>query len=201
MKFGDKFTINILKGATFTIWGGLGTFVCIEIANNIAKSYHHSDSWDALAFTGSIIGGAITLIGIRITILNQRKEEFLKNFPERLVNADDIFDKVSELSGNMWEDNSDEIEEEKRVIQVLDEFIESENQIKKQAIVVSIEFYHVIKTLFDSVKWLRSKLELKFYDQLEKSDFRNKFISELGDLRIKLVILKAKMEADHDNSK
>ena len=48
-------------------------------------------NWDPLAFLGAIIGGFITLIGVRITIRNQYKSDFIREHPKKLKNGSDVF--------------------------------------------------------------------------------------------------------------
>lgn len=40
--------------------------------------------WDFLAFIGSIIGGLLTLLGVRITIREQRNDQFLKEVSQKV---------------------------------------------------------------------------------------------------------------------
>ncbi|MNC35755.1 hypothetical protein D3C75_842490 [compost metagenome] len=50
--------------------------------------------WDALAFVGSIIGGVIggyvTLLGVKLTLSNQYRSEYLKEYPLKQKYSNDI---------------------------------------------------------------------------------------------------------------
>jgi len=56
--------------------------------------------WDFLAFIGAIIGGGLTLAGVQMTLANQRRTEFLKEYPEKRKLADDLLNYlIDELYG------------------------------------------------------------------------------------------------------
>lgn len=43
-----------------------------------------------ISFFGAVIGGALTLVGVRQTLQSQFKREFLNSYPEKFMFADEI---------------------------------------------------------------------------------------------------------------
>jgi hypothetical protein len=52
-------------------------------------------NWDVLSFSGSIIGGIITLVGVRWTLKNQYRTEFLQQYPERKKSIDEVYGRLN----------------------------------------------------------------------------------------------------------
>jgi hypothetical protein len=50
-----------------------------------------------LGFTGAIIGGSLTLIGVKWSISRQDEEKFRDEFPNKIVNLDTLIDTLSDL--------------------------------------------------------------------------------------------------------
>lgn len=69
----------------------------VLLATDLIASYFNKTQWDSLAFTGALVGGAMTLLGVKITILNQSKSEFLDSFPLKIMDTDDIAEMLNNI--------------------------------------------------------------------------------------------------------
>src|SRR5690242_18898308 len=72
--------------------------VIILFSNWIAHIYDKESTWDSLAFTGSLLGGAITLIGVKIAINNQRLTDYLNAYPLKRKIMDDILEEYWKIA-------------------------------------------------------------------------------------------------------
>lgn len=128
----------LMIGAGFMFFAIALTLLSILFNEDWAKR------WDVLAFLGSIIGGLLTLFGVRVALDNQRKDDFINRFPERLLCIDnimqEIYDRQHEIGLGLIEKSIHE------TMNAVYEFLQREEEIKKKSIIAGADVYdHVLK--------------------------------------------------------
>jgi hypothetical protein len=96
----SKWPKTVIDWAHLVVMCGSGALVFLFLIVAVQTVFLGSDfkAWDFLAFMGSIIGGVITLAGVRITVNNQRNEDFLRTFAERLLSFDNVISNLHDLN-------------------------------------------------------------------------------------------------------
>lgn len=104
-----------------------------------------------IAFFGAIIGGFITLVGVRITINENQKINFKNRIPEKVINAEKIRKLYNQMHG-LYFLNDKEIEKvnphlaKEKIIRLY-----KENDIDSIALSVSPEAYKDAKCVRDTI--------------------------------------------------
>jgi hypothetical protein len=89
---------------------GLLLFVSILLVSDlISNIFKLNPSWDVLAFSGAIIGGGLTLVGVRYTLKEQARKDFIQAAPMKIRYIDKTIKKMSELRNKVYEDKVSEI--------------------------------------------------------------------------------------------
>ncbi|WP_134705104.1 hypothetical protein [Ammoniphilus sp. YIM 78166] len=125
---------------------------------------------DYLAFLGAIIGGALTLVGVKITLKNQGRSEFLRSFPERVKSADDIALRLAGVLNILC----DAVYQPKYydIAPTLSDVLKDSDELMIKAATVNVECYTVIRNFLTiSENWLNILYE-------------EKTTNEMGELRV-----------------
>lgn len=137
---------NVFK--TFVYLQLLITFLLL-LALFIKLFSNMSDNWDVLAFCGSIIGGAITWAGVKLTIKEQKskdKAEDLKSQIKALMPAVNELSFIAELSAYALIKSDESNETIRYKIVYIERFIVALNKILPDFIgVVDFSFVRIIE--------------------------------------------------------
>ncbi|CDN44862.1 hypothetical protein [Paenibacillus sp. P22] len=145
-----------------------------------------------MSFTGSIIGGFVTLFGIRYTIKHQRKDDFIRSFPDRLVNADKIISEAYQLEEKLKE--LFDARKYKHYGVALHSFLKKEDILKRESAVVGVDYYNNLSYIFSLGKTIYE--EISSYDIEDQELFTkcNYYINYLNAVNEKLYELKLGLE-------
>ncbi|QJC50905.1 hypothetical protein HGI30_04575 [Paenibacillus albicereus] len=117
---------------------------------NLPSSHVAGETSDWISFYGSylggLIGGFITLIGVRQTIIHSNRTLFIQYFPKKDVALRGIIIEVKKLM-----DKINEIENKDGVFSCLNEFSLKEIELKEKAIIVNPTTYKIIDNLFNFI--------------------------------------------------
>jgi hypothetical protein len=108
------------------------------------------------AIIGGVISGVITLLGVRLTIENQERKEFINSYPQKKINGDIIQDAIVEFIRDMKSfDLTKEVDKMNAVHRVGRFKNETESLLEKSAI-ISGQVYQNIRYLSEHLdSWVR----------------------------------------------
>jgi predicted PurR-regulated permease PerM len=143
VQFIKKCWNDIRKVCYFTALALIAAVCLLYATNELARIFGKENQWDSLAFVGAVVGGALTLIGVRITIINQAESEFFKRLPNKRRSSDNIIvetDRVVFLLNTLdvweqWGNNFDTF------IKRLEDFIARSSDLLEYAAEVSEQTY------------------------------------------------------------
>jgi uncharacterized membrane protein YgaE (UPF0421/DUF939 family) len=139
--------LKIVKYLFLLVLGLMGTGLILFLSSYVAD-YFGKDQWDSLAFTGAIVGGSITLIGVRIAIRNQDKSEFLNSYPLKMKQADDIAQDISEML-RVVKDFTEE--RPTHIIDNIRSFIKNKDELMLKAANVNHDFYRTTRHFYEYI--------------------------------------------------
>jgi hypothetical protein len=153
LKFWDKFKLKYL---IYVIWG-LGIILVLLIFPiiynkifNIPSKNVAGETSDWISFYGSylggLFGGLLTLIGVRLTISHNNKQQFIKDFPQKDIALRDIITEIKKLMERIKE-----CKNEKELLSCLFEFSSKEIELKEKAIMAGPTTYKILDKLFEFV--------------------------------------------------
>jgi hypothetical protein len=180
----DKKTVNELLLSV----GGLMVFIPILINIlmfiNILPVSGDENSWIATlgtfwgAIIGGVISGAITLMGVRQTILFQSKKDRFEKLPELIVNSWKVYKKIIFIEGlRLAINDNPEIND----IKIIDDFYnENEELLTELSARIDPRFYHIVNIFFTHVSdyaGFKKKEKLKEWFELT-----SEYSDQLADL-------------------
>ncbi|NOU95609.1 hypothetical protein GC093_20590 [Paenibacillus sp. LMG 31456] len=143
--------------------------------------------WDPLAFLGAIIGGFITLVGVRMTINNQYKMDFINKHPLKLKNCEDVFKSIDEALESVYYDL--EVKDFYRLGVTFTNLLRRTDELNTKAASVSpLVYYKTTTILYHFEKWnsfLMGKSE-KVLLQRELVELINAEIKQVNLLSIEI---------------
>ncbi len=99
-----------------------------------------------IAFIGAIIGGSITLIGVKMTIENEKRRDEIRSIPSKIRAVNDLLDKIKSVNKVMrvinYENKTDEI------LQVLGD----PSELMEKALCINFKIYEETKLLYSIIK-------------------------------------------------
>ncbi|RAT95949.1 hypothetical protein [Brevibacillus sp. Leaf182] len=141
----DKFKAYFGLGSMIVIVGTM-TLAVIDAFIDIKRDLLIA----GIGFLGSIIGGAITLIGVNITLKNQYREEFFKSYPEKRkasVLVDRILnDALYDFEEKYEDDDKEELES------AISIFLEQEEMLLEKASKISVSHFELV---FDFIEYTK----------------------------------------------
>jgi hypothetical protein len=93
----EKIEIHIRNWLVIGFLGLLLIVSIVLVSDLIGNVFKLNPSWDVLAFSGAIIGGGLTLVGVRYTLKEQHKKEFIEKYPEKMGIVDELLVYMSEI--------------------------------------------------------------------------------------------------------
>lgn len=95
------------------------------------------------SYLGGLFGGLITLIGVRLTISHNNKNQFVQDFPKKDIALRDINIEIKKLIEEVKKSKNQE-----ELFSYLIEFSSKEIELKEKAIIVNPTTYKTIDKLF-----------------------------------------------------
>ncbi|WP_025848711.1 hypothetical protein [Paenibacillus ehimensis] len=161
-------------------------FIFLIIDNVVVpnlKSINLKD-WDLLAFFGSIIGGLITWLGVKYTINNQNKNEFLKTFSKKIRVIDSIEFKFTVLEF-VLEHYMSEPNETPSLLKAFEDFNEVTNEtLLDRAAEIDDNFYNAVRKFLFTLGIWKFSLEEVGDDHKDNLEYFNELQSYLSKIRI-----------------
>jgi uncharacterized protein YoxC len=140
----------------------------------------YKKDWDALAFTGSIIGGALTLIGVKWALDNQKKESFKNDYPKKILILDDLINMVKDMSKSFYNNASLRSERSQH------ELMEEVKTLIKLSSEINAEVYDYAKDIEDAIISHQNVLKtigfLSYTDELYREKLSEEAKGRLWDL-------------------
>lgn len=136
------------------------------------------------SFTGSIIGGALTLIGVRLTITSQEKRKFIDEVPTKIRRIDNILKQINKLLNDLMTEKIDKRTHVKfnkeEVENLVDKIMEEASKTNGETYNNSYSLHLTFKVYFE-LNW--KNVELDEWSQLTvKEEKVIEFIHNLMEL-------------------
>jgi predicted membrane chloride channel (bestrophin family) len=187
---------KIRKWLEYFMYAGFGLFfIVISIIFFVAiANKAMAKQWDALSFIGSIVGGAMTLLAVIITIKRtekndkaKEKRDFMKVLPAKIR----IVDHITNLYHEVWENVTEKFRNERYdILNEIQDVVSNGVELKQMASEVDITLFSNVWSINELLKGWNDLLlghkrnDLSYEQRLElikrdKQQF-TKLISELN---------------------
>ncbi|WP_103110734.1 hypothetical protein [Brevibacillus reuszeri] len=138
-----------------------------------------------VGFSGSIIGGAITLLGVKITLNNQHKQEFMKSYPKKKKLGDDVLDislQTWRSANKFYADGN--FYDVGRAISI---WLNNKDEILEKGSQVSDEVYATLRDILVTIsEWDHLLLHADNIDEDERKERHKYYLNSLYERVIKL---------------
>ncbi|AFC32154.1 hypothetical protein PM3016_5454 [Paenibacillus mucilaginosus 3016] len=190
---GDRFILWMARIFIF-IMVCISTLILIILLKELGPAI--PSNWDPLAFIGAIVGGFITLFGVRITIKNQRSADFLRDYLKVRTNGDDVHGELDAMTRVIKEYLfGDKYEIHNKIVGVslaVEDILKGKDALKEKAALVSEKFYDMTDVYLLTIShW---KYFLKYENGLDENYLYEKFKREYQQLLAAVMVLEDQME-------
>ncbi|MER2000966.1 MAG: hypothetical protein ABS882_14465 [Lysinibacillus sp.] len=173
------------------IWTGLlvvliSGWICIEFYNLNVEIMAA-----LIAFLGAIIGGFITLFGVRRTINENQKLNFKNRIPEKVVNAEKICRMYNEIYGIYFLNDLKVLDFNPSQAKERVNNLYKENDAESKALQISPDAYEGLKWVRNSINLLTIAFNQKVHREKETLteekifEYKRKLIDDCGNLTYK----------------